>query len=204
MEKVEVVEVKRAFVLANAGNELFNENEDPKTLSQRFRELKVIHDNYSEEKLNEEIKDKVRLRRYDEIGWHKGYVPLINMGPWPKMGGLPIDFTTGNIVDTANMFISHSGTLEETLSLKKIKKVTSIRENSKLIRVNFPLILVPGGEVRENEYNVWARENEEPLCDIFKYGLDDGNHRALAYTPEYKTALAFVGNRVRSSSKQIQ
>jgi hypothetical protein len=123
------------------------------------------------------------------------------------MCGLDIRLTTGNILDTAQAIQdARDGRLvlsyEENSELEKrnsafrrfLEKSDSIRTNLNLIYERFPIILFPGGEVREKDYNVWARENNAPICEIFKHDLDDGNSRAISYAFEgIESAPCFYG-----------
>lgn len=188
-DKVDRTEVKKYFLLADAGKELFaqgpifNRNE----LQEIYSDVLRAYNNLQEEELDEHITDKVRLDRYNSMDWYRCDIALGEMGPWPRMKGLPIEFTIGNIPETARMLDEckkgNVSVLEERMEIIRIcvKKVRSIITNIDFVRPNFPLILFPGGEIREKDYNVWARENGEPLCRIFRYDIDDGSERAVAY-----------------------
>ena len=71
------------------------------------------------------------------------------------------------------------GQMIDEVNVKKSKEVNQfIKKRGSIFRWNefivprFPLILFPGGEVREKDYNSWARrENKTPLCKIFKYDI---------------------------------
>ncbi len=199
-KKINRIEVKKYFLLANAGKGLFKEKIENNRIQDSYLELLEKFNNMEEEQLNDLFRDKTRLKRYESMEWHKCNVALKEMGSWPKMSGLPIEFTTSNIPETAKTIdqfnIKHINIPKDKLEkiLNFIKKSGSIIEHLEFIEPNFPLILFPGGEIREKDYNNWARENNQPLCKIFKYDIDDGNNRAVAYSSSgFKDAPAFFG-----------
>ncbi len=206
IKKVPRREVKVYFLLADAGKGFFKDKIGRNELEDRYNGSLGELDNMDENDLNEEFKDKVRLRRYNEMEWHRDNVILGEMGPWPEMKGLPIEFTTGNIPEVARMikkFKKGKISVSEK-SLEKTKrcarKLDSIIRHIDFVRPNFPLILFPGGEIREKDYNNYARKNAKPLCGIFQYDMDDGSERAVAYSLSgLKDAPVFYGTRNKSS-----
>ncbi len=188
IEKVPRREVKEYFLLANAGKRFFKENLGKNELEDRYHERLGEFDNMDEKDLDEKFKDKTRLRRYNEMEWYGDNKRLNEMGSWPEMKGLPIEFTTGNVPETARMIDRFKREEIEVSkeSLEKTrrcaKKLDSIIRHIDFVKPNFPLILFPGGEVREKDYNRHARKNELPLCKIFGYDIDDGSERAVSYS----------------------
>jgi hypothetical protein len=193
--QVHVIEVKRNFLLANAGKNLFI------PLKRRLEDeyQRVIDEIFSldEKDLDERITDKVRLSRYNNFDWYKGQGNSAQIGTWPKMCSLDARLTTGNVLDTAQMIeefrkgnikfqYDNKDEMEKRTDAfrKFLGKSNSIRRNLDFIYQRFPIILFPGGEVREKDYNVWARENNSPIHTIFEYDLDDGNSRAVSYALE--------------------
>jgi len=194
---IKPIEVKRHFLLAEDFRSVFdNPNPSSDELSRGYEELVDDIWDYDEDALNQRIIDKVRLARYDnsDWDWHSGNVRLEDMGCWPKMKGFPISYTTGNIVETARR-VSESQDNEKTPKVKRfLEKHKSVRKWKDFIFEKFPLILFPGGEVRENDYNRWARDNGQPECEIFAYDIDDGSSRALSYSlMEINEAPCFYG-----------
>lgn len=195
-EKVSTIEVKKYFLLANAGKKLFNPPER-KSKARLEDEYNCIIDEIfglNGQELDERITDKVRLARYNTFDWYRGKGNLLGIGPWPKMNSLDIMLTTGSIPDTAQavkdvqagkrmMPCSDEGEREKRANAFKhfLDVSQSIRENLDFVYERFPIILFPGGEVREKDYNTWAKENDKPLCKIFEHDLDDGNNRAVSY-----------------------
>ena len=188
-------DLKRYFLLADAGKKLFESGSSD--LEEKYKRILDEIFGLTEEELDEKITDKDRLARYNRFDWHQGQLPLDDIGPWPKMSGLDARLTTGNIEDTAgyiervrsgDIVLNYADKQEEeerTNSLDSfLEKSRSIRDNLEFVYERFPIILLPGGEIREREYNIWARENDVPLCEIFKHDLDDGNSRAVSYALE--------------------
>ena len=208
INEVDPVKVKRGFLLACAAKDIIRGDLNPDVESAYQSESKRVNDT-KESKLNKLIEDKVRLRRYNSMDWYFSEEKLYDMGPWPCMKELSIEFTTGNITETAERFKKtiekYRGDKSFNFSEYEIEKgrfrtlisqMDSIHKNFNFVYENFPLILFPGGEVRENDYNKRARENNEPLCKIFKYDIDDGNGRALSYAlNNIINAKSFVGKR---------
>ena len=213
MEQVDVIRVKRAFVLADECKGIFDDSPDLDILQRRYDEMKrgvgclFVHE------VDRRISDKVRLERYGSMDWHfDPAVPLAGMGSWPKMSEFDIHVTTDNIVKTAKYFnlireasekregfdFSHYENFEsprENIFPDAIARTDSIIRNIDFVKPNFPFILFPGGEIREREYNAWARNECETLCNVFEYDIDQGNARAIAYVLNGdSTAPAFVGS----------
>jgi hypothetical protein len=119
---------------------------------------------------------------------------LADIGPWPKMHSLDARLTTGNVLETAkaiegvksgNIVLPYDNEKEKkkrTCAFRRfLDKTKLIIDNLGFVYEKFPIILFPGGEVREKDYNTWARENHAPLCRVFEHDLDDGNNRAVSY-----------------------
>lgn len=193
-------EVKRVFLLANAFKEVFRVSRaySPAELDERYLQIIEQLERLEETEIDYRITDKTRLKRYDSLVWLKGTKGLSRMGVWPKMQGLDILLTTGNVSDTTRgvkkVLEGKSGLV---VPEKFKRKLSSVRRNLDFIHSHFPLILFPGGTVREDEYNRWARKSNEPICKIFDYDIDDGCNRAVAYSLEgIKGAEAYFAYRI--------
>jgi len=207
-EKVSPIEVKKYFLLANAGKRLFASLKNKQKLEEKYQRIRDEIFDLDGERLDLRITDKVRLTRYDSFDWYKCYRALSDVGVWPKMCSLDARLTTGNVLETAKMIkedrkgkvVLHYDDAREmkkrTNAFKKfLGKSESIKKNLGFIYDRFPIILFPGGEIR-GEYNSWAGENNSPLCRIFGNDLDDGNARAVSYALEgINEAPCFVGFR---------
>lgn len=183
---IEVEEVMRYFALANAGKayfrvgKIFSEEE----LMSEYEILKEMIWNFSDRELREGIRDKVRLRRYEERNWQFSESRrLEDMGTWPRMKGLPIEGTVANVPATARYIKSELRKKLHQIPEELSDQLTSIKSNIDFIRPRFPLILFEGKEVRDSDHNEWVRneKNGVPVCGIYKYTIDDGNSRATAY-----------------------
>jgi hypothetical protein len=189
MNEIETIcqlEVKRYFLLANALKD--------KTKHHKQLGLNILEEEYKreldwlngldDEGLSARITDKIRLKRYDSMNWGKGIKPLENAGVWPKMQGSDISLTTGNVPETARLIGEAIQRNNSKIPEKLKAKIESMRELSGFVYERFPLIFFPGGEVREKDYNIWARGNDKPLCKIYEFDIDDGCTRAVAYALE--------------------
>tara|TARA_Y100000310_G_scaffold340625_1_gene437113 strand:+ start:1357 stop:2016 length:660 start_codon:yes stop_codon:yes gene_type:complete len=210
--RVEASEVKRSFVLADMGKRIFGKGFGEYMLQKEYNCLEDKVEAFSPEELDKIIgKDENRLRSYNSVDWYfDSMVTLGEMGSYPKMGDLAIGLTLGNIVSTATLFegikmaseaisdfdFSHYENPEsprQNIFPDTIKRTDSIIENIDFVMPKFPLILLPGGMIR-GKYNDWAKDNGESECRLFKYDIDDGNNRALAYVlAGREDAPAFVG-----------
>ena len=186
--------VKRYFLIADAGKKLFENRCKTFKLEEEYKNILDEIFGLSEEELNKRITNKVRLARYDSFDWCQGQLLLRDIGPWPKMYSLDARLTTSNVVDTARdikrvksgeLVLFYEDKKEEekrTNAFNKfLKKSRSIMTNLDFVYERFPIIIFPGGEIREKDYNTWAKENNAPLCKIFEYDLDDDNNRAVSY-----------------------
>lgn len=194
--KVSSNEVKRHFLLADAGKESFNDGE--KTIYQLEEKYKRIFDqifSLKDEEVNERIRDKVRLERYDSLDWYRGLVNLEDIGPYPKMKGLDARLTVGNVPETAleiervkngNRILDYGDIEEKAKREEKFQKLLtrseSFQRNLSFIYERFFPILLPSGMIR-GEYNDWVRTEKLnlPLCKILNYDADDGSERLVNY-----------------------
>jgi hypothetical protein len=197
-------EVKEQFLLDDAFKPTAESHSrlSREQLEDAYSQLQSTYQGMTEEQLNEQIPDKDRLKRYDSMDWYATEVELDKLGSWPKMDGLDVELTTGNIVDVAErMRKVRANGLESQLkdpeTFRRIsQKTKSIAQIYDFTTENQPLILFPGGEVRESDYNTWVRneKNGEPLCEIYDHDIDAGNSRALAYAELGLTTVpALVG-----------
>lgn len=195
--------MKKYFLLANAGKGFFKiEKIGRNGLEDMYHAKLKELDEMDENDFDSRFKDKVRLKRYNEMEWTRSEALLEEMGSWPKMGSLPIEFTLENIPEVAKMVkLYRQGEVNvrnenKEKTEKRAAKLESMVQYVDFVRPNFPLILFPGGEVRENDYNIHARENNLPLVKIFRYDIDDGNNRAVSYVlAGLKDAPVFIGKR---------
>lgn len=197
-EKVPVIEVKRNFLLADFFKDIAEQHRklSKDELEKRYEQLREKLGKLEEYHLNEGITDKVRLDRYNSMDWYKGNKEFSEMGVWPKMRAIDISLTIGSVLDTAKgvkEVIENKSDLNVPERFRE--KLASMRELSEFIYSRFPLILFPGGEIREKDYNR-AKENNEPLCSIFNHDIDDGSGRSVAYALEgLENAVVYFGKK---------
>ena len=151
--------------MADEGKNVFNKCHNNEKIIKSIDEIFERFMNQSERELDEQICDKVRLSRYNSFDWYNSFANFEDMGTWPKMCGIDIRFTIGNLVKTAKMIEEvRNGKLilkyEEGEYQKRwdalknlITKIDSIQKNKDLIYERFPIILFPGGEVRQKDYS---------------------------------------------------
>lgn len=199
-QEVDVRETKIAFLLANAFKYLSQncKKEELLKLEKQYLSIKSQLSSYTDKNLDSKFKDLVRLRRYNSMDWYKGEMPLENMGVWPEMQGLAIELTVGNVPETAiHVRKALEGKLNGKVPEKFLNKIKSMENIPEFIYDNFPLIVFPGGEVREKDRNQWVRENNiiSPKCKIYEGDIDDGCSRSIFYAlNEIKEAPVYLGN----------
>jgi hypothetical protein len=188
MEKigVDVRETKVAFLLANAFKHLVKncKREDLPILEREYNTLKSRLSAYANKKLDSKFEDTVRLRRYNSMDWYKENMSLEDMGVWPEMQGLGIELTIGNVIETAEKVKKAlEGKLNGSVPEKFLNKIKAMRNFPEFIYNKFPLIVFPGGEIREKDRNEWVRQNKiiSPECKIYEADIDDGCSRAVLY-----------------------
>jgi hypothetical protein len=196
IETVTSIEVKRDHLLANQVERAILKEDEPKSIIKRvYEELKEEIFCLDESELNEKIKNEVRIERYDHLRWHKETVYLKDLGVWPNMSGLDIEFCTGSVIDTAKKIeFTRLHGYKKRISKKGLDKLLSIQENIKTIQPKFPLIVIPSGEIREKDYEKYTRKKGEPKCKTFLHDIEDGSNRAVAYAlAGQNTTPAYVG-----------
>jgi hypothetical protein len=214
MKRVDVIEVKRAFILSNMCNEIFDWSVDSNILSEEYNCCENIVKCLSPQEIDDKLHD-IRVEKYNSMIWHfVRKIPIDLIGAYPRMAELSEDDSIGNIVSTAekfegrrksdptfqkdelepfknekNVLVNSNGfgyIKNEKKVMKKLSlKLDSIILNIEFIKSNFPLILYTGHEIRKSF----------PLSDVCDYDIDDGNHRALAYAcNSQRNVSAFVGS----------
>jgi hypothetical protein len=132
-----------------------------------------------------------RLELYNSLAWARGQIPLAEAGVYPGMKGLDLNLTTGNVIDTAQKIAELNGLAPPGL----LECIESISQKLDYTRSRFPLIVVPGGTIRNREKYVGHRTSEQQPI-ISQYDIDDGSTRAIAYALASLTgAPALIGTR---------
>lgn len=197
--EVDVREAKIAFLFANVFKCFVKDSkkEDLPELKKQYSRIKSQFYLYTDKNLDSKFKDPVRLERYNSMNWCKGNMELERLGTWPEMQGLAIELTTGNVPETAeHVRKALEGKLNGKVPEKFLNKIKSMENIPEFIYNNFPLVIFPGGEIRERDHNRWIRANNliYPECKVYEGDIDDGSSRAIFYTlNEIKEAPAYIG-----------
>ena len=105
--------------------------------------------------------DEERANLYRKLNWTVGDIPLEDLGVWDRAQGLPHDYCTGSVVETAKKLAeAPAGPVDKVMLLSSLP-----------LDPTLDTIIVVDGSLRR------GREN----CEETKYTIDDGCMRALAY-----------------------
>ena len=219
--QVRVEEVKRMSALNNLGKIFFKlENQsNPQRFEDYYLKKKEELERVGGEDLDKRVGDPVFLNRFDRMAWTIEQVPFEYMGPWPKMHGLPIELTIGNVLDVAQEIRSakEEGRVISFNSFRELKdcqdiskvpkrlidKIDGIISRHEFILDNFLPILIPGGVERDSWWNLAIGQNGRPRCKIFPYDIQDGNARCVtAALLDRTSTLAYCGH-FNGNIKQI-
>ncbi len=172
---------------------------DKKKMEARLKEIKKLAIKISEEKL---IKYELgnwhpRYDNYINSTWELQEISLEDCGVWPGMGGLPYEFTQGNVVETAKLIQNLLDDKNKlTYKTSKVLYIEELKDVAVLIAKYFPIIVLEDNVIRNNKFG----DKKTPLHKKCKYDIDDGNHRAIAYALlGIKTIPALVGKRIYKS-----
>lgn len=199
MKKITSIDIIKNFYISN---ELLKEvfaikSKDKKKIENK---LKSIF------KKADKLKDKFYLQhnldnwhmRYDHYlnsRWELKKIKLEDCGVWPKMGGLPKDFTYGNVLETASkvdFYLKNKDKL--TLETSRVLYVERMKEYAEILNEFFPIIVMEDGVIRNHKL---IRKEEKGKYKKCKYDIEDGNHRAIALALLGKKEInAFVGKRI--------
>lgn len=205
-------EVKIAYIMNGWGKHFFRQRPAPIFELQREYEaaLKQLG-NLDDPELDAKISDKVRTNQFSQMQWSRSYVPLSQMGPFHKMMGLPIEFTVGNIIETADhikravargdifhadrFVIMEDGRENPLVPQRLLDKLASIQQFAYHVFPRFIPILMPGGIERDLWWNNEIRSPNQPRCAVLPYDIIDGNARLLAMALEARSgAVAYCGS----------
>lgn len=209
------IAVKRSFVMSNRMKNTLGLDKrfdiERSLFIRVYREIYREISGYSESELDREIKDKTRLRRINLCRWAVGMVDTKNIGVWPEFGGIDHFTTCGNLLETGakiNDLIhgTHKFQWPETsksnLPGKRIAKFISIRKHADIVYRLFPIILTEkGSRTRRVNANMWAKENLGFGYKVTQFDIEDGNHRAMAYSMfGIRKIRCFVGTGLTTDS----
>ena len=160
------------FLRAEAGKPQSGETSDERHL----RLAAYVHQLQAStrDEMTGQVKDETRRQRFTEWTWRLDRLPLTDVGPWPRMGGLPADWTKGSVLDTAQLIRTHGcpRTAERLAHLIAAIDTTNLHELE-----DVPLLACPSGELfPTNPRRVpWT--------------LDDGSHRAVLLALHGRTTI---------------
>jgi len=180
ISKVDPIDVKRCFVASQyiRKKDLGNKRYLPKLSRQEFLKKlntsKVYVSKLTERNLDKEIADeyKKRLGVYNKLDWYVAEVLTNEVGVWKKAGGLPLEWTTGSLKETAQLVKKGLATNDKRIaarSRRAIPRMTDILDLISKERYLYPII-VPGG--------MMGRKGLKKM----KGDIDDGNMRAITMT----------------------
>lgn len=126
---------------------------------------------------------------YDGLKWSIENIGFDRMGAYPEMQFLNANFTSGNVLDTAEKLkraseghVDFESTPSEKEGLERfLGKIKSITYYQEFLIENVPGILVPGGYQRETFYNLDPVSDGKPKAQIYDFDIDDGNSRIVTY-----------------------
>ena len=130
---------------------------------------------------------KKRLKAYDSVDWHIGWVELAEVGIWHGAGGLPELWSKSSLEDSANRLSQELSKENSRYSkIRAIKTVPEIVEFKNIIQKEKYLlpIVLPGG------INPSCRKGMRKM----KGDIDDGCMRSLAFAISGdKKIKAYIG-----------
>jgi len=175
MDNITSLEVKRAFILANAGKNVFLNGASSNSTESRIRELVLKNQEIGESDADDIIgkEHELRVIRYNALSWYTGEVDFTNMGCFHGMCGLDFNLTKGSVLETAKEFERFPDELK--------RKIESIVRFYNLVSKNFLPILVPGGLERQFWYNEHWKGKVGHFHRIYEHDIDDGNSRCVAF-----------------------
>lgn len=200
-QEVDRIEPKRCYVVSQVirnmdrGRKRYLPQLDHKEFQKRLQKSKDIVLNLSEQELDDRIieeKYKRRLKIYNSARWYKGVVHAKEVGVWKGAGGLPIEWTQGSLVETANI-------VRQALQDKGNKKVVArakraisrMFKNLDIIEGEqylYPIVL-PGAT---NGRGLYGKPYKH--FKLMKGDIDDGCMRAIAFYISGRTAFhAYIG-----------
>ncbi|MFZ2188290.1 MAG: hypothetical protein WAV73_01865 [Candidatus Moraniibacteriota bacterium] len=200
LKKVKGLEVKRCFVLSNRfTSKRMRKDALKKQITKPTKETfskNIAINKRAVLKLKETALDliisteyKKRLKAYDSVDWHIGFVDLSEVGLWKGAGGLPKAWTYGSLRDSANE-MSHElkkndSKLSRIRAMKVVLEIINSRTIIKKEKYLLPIIL-PGGTITT------CRKGMRKM----KGDIDDGCMRSLAFAINGdKQIRAYIGTK---------
>ena len=200
LKKVKSLEVKRCFVISNRfTSKKMRKDALKKHITTPAKETfskNIAINKDAVLKLEEAALDLIisteyrkRLKVYDSVDWHIGFVVLSEVGLWKGAGGIPKTWTHGSLSDSAKKMSSELKKIDFRLSRSRARKVVSeiisLRTIIKKEKYLLPIIL-PGGTISTCRKGMLKMKGD----------IDDGCMRSLAFAINGdKKIKAYIGTK---------
>lgn len=198
LKKVTSLEVKRCFVFSNRftskkmRKDLLKKNiikPEKETFSKNIKTVKKEILGMEESALDLIISTEYpkRLKIYNNIQWHVGYVDLSEVGLWYGAGGAPETWTKGTLQDSANIISrelkKNNSKYSRVRAMNVVPEIINFKAIVQKEKYLLPIIL-PGG------INLSIRKRMNKT----KGDIDDGCMRSLAFAASGdKKIKAYIG-----------
>ena len=195
LKPIKTIEVKRCFVVSqlirlDRGKKRYLGLLSPEEFQKKLKIAKIKALKFSEKKLDKIIFDewKKRLKAYDNADWYIGKVSINEVGVWKKAGGLPLAWTNGSLVETAEKVKNVLSKNQQSLKKRARHSIQNIlKTNFNVLQKEKYLlpIIFKGGT---------GTKGRKRLKQKMKGDIDDGCMRSIALAIAGKTTLlAYVG-----------
>lgn len=196
LRPVKSIEVKRAFVVSDFISAKKDRRKHLTHVPQdvfiaKLKDAKKKALKLKESQLDKIIKDeyKKRLTAYDASVWFVGEMKTSEIGVWKKAGGLPLSWTNGSLVGTAQKVkyaLDHNPKLLKKRSRYSIPNM--IKTNTHLLQKEkylFPIVFKHGT----------GTKGRKGLKKQLKGDIDDGCMRSIALAVSgIKTIKVYFGS----------
>lgn len=195
LKKVNVIEVKRAFIVSQLvrlarGKRRYLGLLSKSDFKKKLKAAKTKVFKLKEEKLDKIIANewKKRLKAYNSSEWYLGEVSTNKIGVWKRAGGLPLSWTNGSLKATAQK-VKHAFDTSPKLVKKRARhSIYNILETNVVElqkeKYLFPIIFKSGT----------GTKGRKGLRTSMRGDIDDGCMRAVALTIfGFKRIKAYIG-----------
>lgn len=184
--------VKRNFILSNKFEDTLDSAKKFKLnrsilIQAYMKEFEEVS-KYTQKELDENIKDKIRLKRFNLCKWNVERIDANDLGVWPSFGGIDHFTTSGNLLDTKakiedllNNTHQFTWPIKPNLPQKSIIRFILEKKHADLIYRFYPIIVTARGP---NTRRVKANMRYQKFGFNYKiapFDIEDGNHRAVAF-----------------------
>jgi len=203
-KKVKGIEIKRCYVLSNRftskkmRKEALKKNIIRPTKETFLKNLAV--NKKAVLKLKEPALDlilsteyKKRLKAYNSVEWHIGYVDLSEVGLWRGAGGIPEKWTRGSLRDSSDRIAfelkKSKSKYSRIRAMKAVPEIISLKATIKKENCLLPIIL-PSGTIPNCRKGMRKMKGE----------IDDGCMRSLALAVSGDNKIkAYIGTSLEEN-----